>query len=720
MKFRTAAYAGASIVLALTLGGSPATPADTPPLGQGSTAGLSPQEVALLGSLDTDHAMMQLAHISGLGEKVAGDAAERGAQQYVYDTLSAMPLDDVVMETFPTTSWGHEGDVVRIVGPAQETLPASIYGYAYGIWGKWFGKPYSFGNRNGGRLLRAPVVDVGYGTAAEFAAVGDLKGAIALVRRDDNLQAWPNTMTEEAALHGASAVINYGYYGDIVHPEGIKQDVSGGPLPEFAISKNSAARIQNLLQSGPVVLELEGRAYAVTQDVGESVNVAGYLRGTKYPDEYVIFAGHIDCWWVGTSDDSSSIAAVLEFARTFSEARAAGLFENERTLVFLSVGAEEFGGPWDTWYDWLIGSYEYVVAHEDIMRGLVVELNMDGVSFKKTTGQYWVENTWEINGFINNAIKAIGKTGQISLYNPIWSWTDAWSFGAKAGGSTAQSWWVSGFDSIYHTQLDNMDRAHVEPIRNILQLYTLLGMRAANAVVVPLDFTPTVGWAASALDAEAFAVPYLPDAFADAKGALDALSAAAAAANARAAELKSAYAMASDEQKPAIRSQADALNDSVIAARRIINRWTLGEGGTMGSWDVFLRSDQHVHDLAQIDAALAALSRGRGQVHTALAALEKVYTMEWGRLFSPENYHSVVDWMISDSMYWGDDFDQQQAYVDVHDIHRRLKAGSPSLPDAIAELQAIRQTQLIPWLLEDLEALGTAWREAAGILANGG
>ncbi|MDH5565419.1 MAG: M28 family metallopeptidase, partial [Myxococcales bacterium] len=454
--------------------------------------------------------------------------------------------------------------------------------------------------------------------------------------------------------------------------------------------------------------------YAVTEAVGESVNVAAYLRGTKYPDEYVIFAGHIDCWWVGTSDDSSSIAAVLEFARTFSEARAAGLFENERTLVFLSVGAEEFGGPWDTWYDWLIGSYEYVTAHPEIMQGLVVELNMDGVSFKRTTGQYWVENTWEINALINNAIKAIGKTGSISLYNPIWSWTDAWSFGAKGGGSTAQSWWVSGFDAVYHTQLDNMERADVEPMRNILQLYSLLGMRAANALVLPLDFSPTIGWAAGALGAEAFAVPYLADAFDAANASLAELKQKVAAANARAAALKSAYASAStDAERAAIRAEADALNRSLIAARRIINPWTLGEGGTMGSWDVFLRSDQHAHDLAQIDAAIAALSRGRGQVHTALGALEQVYTMEWGRLFSPETYHSVMDWMISDSMYWGDDFDQQQAYVDVHAIHRGLKDGSLELPGAISALQEIRRTQLIPWLEEDLGTLAWAWKEAA-------
>ena len=71
MKANKAAGMGALIVLTMMLSGSPATPSDTPPLGQGSTAGLTAQEVALLGSLNPDHAMMQLEYISGLGEKMA-------------------------------------------------------------------------------------------------------------------------------------------------------------------------------------------------------------------------------------------------------------------------------------------------------------------------------------------------------------------------------------------------------------------------------------------------------------------------------------------------------------------------------------------------------------------------------------------------------------------------------------------------------------------------
>ncbi|HDP97018.1 MAG TPA: hypothetical protein ENN25_04915, partial [Euryarchaeota archaeon] len=74
-----------------------------PSLGTGSSAGLTANEVAVLNKLDIDYAMDQLYAISSMGEKIAGDENERLAQGYVYETMSDMLLDDVVMESFPTT-----------------------------------------------------------------------------------------------------------------------------------------------------------------------------------------------------------------------------------------------------------------------------------------------------------------------------------------------------------------------------------------------------------------------------------------------------------------------------------------------------------------------------------------------------------------------------------------------------------------------------------------
>lgn len=689
-------------------GGAPAT-------GTGSSSGLTAEEVAVLDGLDYAAAWNDLAYLAGLGEKVAGTEAERSAQQYVYDRLSAMAMDKVVWETFPVASWTHYGTTMEIVSNGYEDVQTTTYGDSYSIWGYENHKMYTFGNENGGKTLVAPVVDCGLGTMDEFDAIGDLAGAIALIHRDDNVQGWNNVPAFEASLHGASAAVFYGYFAGADLPEGIKQDSVGGPVPILSISPISAMHIKDLMVTGPVVLKVDGQVDMLSEKFAESVNVAAYMIGTTRPNEYVVISGHIDCWWAGANDDSSSIAAMLEFARLFSEARMAGTFLNERTLVFCSVGAEEEGGPQGTWYNWLVGSYEFVQAHPEIMNGLAMELNMDGVSFKKTSGRYWVENTWELNSFVYKALVDLGVSGQVGFYNPIWSWTDAWSFAAKGGGSTVQVMWPAGFDPYYHTQIDDMPLQDPEPFDLVLRLYTLMGIRSAHALVIPLEFQYTVDWAASFLKSEKMTVPSEAKNIDKDLAALTALRTQAVAANKYAASLNAQYAAAKKPaEKTAIWEKANALNRALIDARRIITPWTLGEGGLMGSWDVFLRSDQHAHDLGCIDSAVAALNRGR--TSNALAALGTVYTMEWGKYFSRGSYLDTFNNMMNTFMYWGDDFDQQQAYVDVHWIYLGLKDGSLSGPDALNALKSIRNDQLIPWFEADLQIQAWAWTSGAGIL----
>src|SRR3990170_4387632 len=624
-----------------------------PPLGGGAVTGLTAEETRILRGLDYGNAWAQLEYLSGLGEKTAGSAEERAAQQYVYDEFAAMGLDEIWWETFPVANWKHYGTTVKIASHGDEEIPATVYGDTYSIWGRVDHAPYSFGNANGGRTLVADVVDVGLGTAADFATVGDLQGAIALVHRDDNVQGWPNTPAEEAGLHGASAVLFYGYYDGYDNPEGLKQDSVFSPVPAISISPRSAQHIQDLLEAGPVTLEIEGRVDTLSEKFSEAVNVAGILRGTTRADEYVVISGHIDTWWAGSNDDCSSIAVVLELARLFSEARTLGTFVNERTLVFMSVVAEAIGD--------------------------------------------------------------LGLTGAVAYYNPVWSWTDAWSFAAKGGGSAIQMMWIQGFDSYYHTQLDTIDVQSPDTVQLVLRLNALLAIRGVHALVVPLDFQPTVDWAASYLRSERMTVPAAAGDIDAALAALATLRSRVVAANAYAADVSARDARATTpDEEAAILAEADALNGALIDARRIITPWTLGEGGLMGSWDVFLRSDQHAHDYGFVSSAITALHRNR--IGSALVALEGVYTMEWGRHFSRHTYLTLFDGMVNTYMYWGDDFDQQQAYVDVQGIYLGLKDGSVSKAAALADLIWIRDAQLLPWFQEDLRTLVWAWSRAAAVL----
>ena len=291
---------------------------------------------------------------------------------------------------------------------------------------------------------------------------------------------------------------------------------------------------------------------------------------------------------------------------------------NERTLVFASVGAEETGGPDNTWYNWLVGSYEFVKAHPEILAGLVVELNMDGVSFVKASGRYWVENTWEVNGLVGKGIGDLGLGGAVGYYNPVWSWTDAWSFAAKGGGSAIQLMWMAGFDAYYHTQLDDMPMQSAETIDTTLKLHALWAIRSVHALVMPIELQYTVDWAVAELKSEKATLPAEAASFDAAIAAARALREKTVSPNALADQIRADYARAeTPAARAAVQARADALNRILIDARREVTTWTLGEGGLMGSWDVFLRPAQYVHDLGYVNKAIAALTRG--QVGNAVA-----------------------------------------------------------------------------------------------------
>jgi hypothetical protein len=694
-----------------------------PAIGTEKAKNLTVTEQEFIDRLDYDYAWDQLVYLSSLGEKTAGSEEETSAQEYVRDQLLQMPLDEVWWETFPVANWDHHGTTAGIILPGDEyeAVPATTYGDSPSVWGYDYGLEgdplYTHGNFDEGKVLRAEVIDVGYGTAADFDRVApdvaDMEDWIALVHRDDNTQGWPNTPAEDAFQYGASAVMFYGYFFGADNPEGIKQDSVFSKIPAISISPNSAARIQELLAQGPVTLEVSGQVDFYPDS--ESVNVAAVLEGTTKADEYVVVSGHIDTWWNGSFDDCSSVAIMLEMARLFSEARESGEFENERTLVFCSVGAEESGGTNGTWFNWLVGSYEFVDAHPEIMETLVMELNIDGGSFPKVNGKVWLEISCEVSDFVWSAIHDLGYMNTVNCYTPIWTWTDAWSFAGKGGGTAVEMVWGPGFDPYYHTQLDTIELQSEDMTAMVMELTALMACRSVNALILPLDFVPACDWAAQYLAKERPMVPAQVENIDRAWAALANFEALATAINAKALEIETMYASAkSPKQKAAALELADDLNHAIIDARRIFIPWAMGEGGMMASWEPMLRPHQHATDHKAVSEAILHLQEGG--TSNAATALASVRTMEWGIYCSREAYVEVYAQMMYCDQYWGGVYDQAQAYVDIQGVYLGLVDGSMSVEEALAELNWVVDNQLIPWFEEDVLSLEREWTNAAEVL----
>jgi N-acetylated-alpha-linked acidic dipeptidase len=277
--------------------------------------------------------------------------------------------------------------------------------------------------------VAAPVVYVNYGLPEDYeqlARLGiDVKGKIVLARYG---KSWRGTKPKVAFEHGAAGCLIYsdprddGYYHGDVYPKGPFRPPKGAqrgsvmdmplyvgdPLsPGWASERGSRrlspgeARVmmkipvlpisyedaQPLLEhlEGPVAPEAWRGALPLTYHIGPGPatvrltveldsetrpvhNVIAMLRGSDFPDQWVIYGNHHDAWVNGAQDPASGAAALLETARAVAELARQG-WKPKRTLVFALWDAEEFG---------LVGSTEWVEKHlEELQRKAVVYLNTD-------------------------------------------------------------------------------------------------------------------------------------------------------------------------------------------------------------------------------------------------------------------------------------------------------------------------------------------------------
>ena len=256
-------------------------------------------------------------------------------------------------------------------------------------------------------LDNSEMVFVGYGIVApeyawdDYAAV-DVRGktVVILVNDPGFATADPelfrgNTMTyygrwtykyEEAARQGAAAaliihetdaagygwnVVATGWSGeqfDLVRANGNQSAVAVvGWLTGAAASEILAAAGLDLESARQMALaeDFEAVALGLTASTRfsneiknlDSNNVAGLIKGTKRPDEIIIYMAHWDHLGIkpnlegdrifnGAVDNATGTAAIIELARAFAAMEPAP----ERSILFLAVTGEESGLLGSAWY----------------------------------------------------------------------------------------------------------------------------------------------------------------------------------------------------------------------------------------------------------------------------------------------------------------------------------------------------------------------------------
>jgi len=236
--------------------------------------------------------------------------------------------------------------------------------------------------------------------------------------------------------------------------------------------------------------------------------VEGRIRGSEFPDELVVLGNHRDAWVFGGVDPSSGTASMMEMTRAFGQLLKQGI-RPRRTLVICSWDGEEVG---------LTGSTEWGEQFVDNLRkNAVAYLNVDS----STSGpNFQGSAVASLAPMLVETSHSLQDPGGISLYeawrestgrakhaenNPA-AVTDADLADTRIGSGSDHTVFLNfvgmpviglQFDGpygVYHSMYDDFywinhigdPGYHYHTLMS--QLWGVLGLRLANADLLPFDF----------------------------------------------------------------------------------------------------------------------------------------------------------------------------------------------------------------------------------------
>ena len=138
-------------------------------------------------------------------------------------------------------------------------------------------------------------------------------------------------------------------------------------IPDIKLDKHQYQVIRQMVEERRVFeLEFDIRNHFKMGPV-KYHSVVGMLRGTEYPDEYVIFSGHLDSHDAATGgvDCGSGTSSVIEAARLIAMTDA----KPKRSILFIAFAGEEYG---------LLGAQAWVKSYPERLEKISNIFNRDG------------------------------------------------------------------------------------------------------------------------------------------------------------------------------------------------------------------------------------------------------------------------------------------------------------------------------------------------------
>ncbi len=314
------------------------------------------------------------------------------------------------------------------------------------------------------------VVDVGYGSEAEFASLGSIRGAILLVHSDVGTT-WADLFNEylrppdiiaRAIKGGASAVLWMGARERLLlyrHTNSLNGKIDR--IPQVVVAREDAIHLARLVASGQTVRV----GISMPNKIGgpiEQQNVVGEIRGYEKPDEVVILGAHLDSWELGTGalDNGCNAALVIEAARAI---KATGLLPR-RTIRFVLFSGEEQG---------TIGSFEYVKAHRAELDKIRAMITYDS-GIGRVTG-YSLGGRRDIEAGVREVLKPLESWGTNNHTYDASFGTDNFDFMLEGVPTLVANQEEANYLPNYHAASDTLDKVDMRE----LKLHTVLAALTA-------------------------------------------------------------------------------------------------------------------------------------------------------------------------------------------------------------------------------------------------
>ena len=381
-----------------------------------------------------------------------------------------------------------------------------------------------------------------------------VKGKIVIARYGGNFRGYKAKFAE---ANGASGLIIYsdpkdsGFAKGLVYPEGpyynsstiqrgslLTEDFTGDPLTPFEpalpmdgkekikrldpkdtklhnipvtpIGYGEAQKILGQMKGDPVPLSWQGGlpfTYRVQGGDGLVVNlkvnqprnivrvynVIGKLKGSTFPDEWIILGCHYDAWGFGATDPNSGTAMLLSLSETLGKMAKAG-YRPKRSILIGHWDAEEHG---------VIGSTEWVEQMQKTLKSnAIAYMNFDGGVSGKNFGTSSAPSLKKIA--IDASRKVKHPYENKSLYD-VWNKSNASEppIGNLGGGSDHIAFYMhAGIPSIsggvgganlYHSNYDDFEfyKRFVDSefkMGAMIEKWSgLMALKLSNSEIIPYD-----------------------------------------------------------------------------------------------------------------------------------------------------------------------------------------------------------------------------------------